>query len=80
MCAQFTKVMVSKLEMILMALASKISDTREAVSREANSVIDQLIETIEPSAMLSALCKCIDSSHIKTLIASLEIMNVVAKK
>jgi hypothetical protein len=76
----FPQNVVPDMEMILLGLVSKISDIREPISCAANSVIDQLIDSIDPAVVLSALCKCIDSSHIKTLIAALEIMNVVAKK
>ena len=65
---------------ILLGLVGKISDLRENISRAANSVIDQLIDIIEPNTMMDALYKCIDCNHINMQIAALEIMNVVAKK
>lgn len=80
MCTLFPQNVSAEMHTILLGLVGKISDLRENISRSANSVIDQLIDIIEPAIMMDALYKCIDSNHVNIQIATLEIMNVVAKK
>ena len=80
LCSHYSLEIEPCLSTILKCLIAKMLDIKETISSASNSTIIVLIEIFDPKLLFISLMHCIDGASIKAVIATLEIMNVVAKR